>query len=184
MRAVLNYLLLFFTLSACAADPVPVERTNEWPVGAHWCPEERPAHVIVSDALEPDCAAAMSHAVVWWAAPERGVDYLTFAIVPDEDLTWSKPVPMFIQVTTDIPEKTGAAGDTRIARLTPTCLQAAEIRFDPYWCRSSSNTARHELGHALGLPDLYDPKDRNNLMYWIGTGSNEALTEAQLEQVR
>jgi hypothetical protein len=144
----------------------------------HWCPEERPAHVIVSDQLPVKCQLAICDAVAWWGT--QGVSYLTCAVVPDSSLSPGYPNPLFIQAVTTPPENPAASGDTRIHRITADCIDSAEMRFDPYYC-NGGNTQAHELGHALGLGHV---DDQHNLMWPANLPGERELTPAQLNQVR
>lgn len=160
-------------LTGCAPSDLEVVPTR-----AHWCTQERPAHVIVSDALPLACRVSICEAVDWFASQD--VRYLTCATVEDSQLTPGQPFPRFIQVIVDPPEDPGAAGDTRVHRVTPDCIDSAEIRMDPYWC-GKGNTEAHELGHALGLG--HDADDQN-LMWPANLPGGRELTDEQREQLK
>jgi hypothetical protein len=171
--------LVALWLVACANDDMerPEDMGDDF---YHWCPEERPVHVIISDAVDPDCAAGIDRAVVeFWASQD--VTYLTVAVVPDSSLSPGHPQPRFIQVVTTPPEDPGASGDTRVHRLSSECLDGAEIRLDPMYC-NGGNTEAHELGHALGLGR--HSSDPHNLMYFANKPGEYGLTPEQLEIVR
>lgn len=174
LRAFITVLLL---VVGCAHDPYPDAPTGKSPE-AHWCPAQRPAHVIVSDALPEACHVAVAEAVEWWRS--QGVDYLTVAVVPDEETTPDELRPRYIQVIAEAPEGQGVAGDARYHRTSPSCLDGAEVRLAPFYCREGYNTAAHELGHALGLTH-HD--SIHNLMFYAGAHQWE-LDELQRDWVR
>ncbi|MEY4507957.1 MAG: Matrixin [Pseudomonadota bacterium] len=175
MRALLA--LLFALFVGCASPSM--ERPDEMGESAHWCAEERPAHVIVSDAMPDECVLGLEAALAFWAH-DGHVGYVTFAVVPDVSLTPGHPNPLFIQVVTTPPEDPGASGDTRVHRITADCIDSAEVRLDPYYC-SKGNTEAHELGHALGLSHV---DSQSNLMWPASYPGKFGLTPAQLAQVK
>lgn len=159
--------LLF--MAGCAAPTVSRFHAG-WP---SW---RRPVRVAIASDVPAACISAVHQAVAFWKA--RGVGYLHATVVPAEELPIGRPQALTVAVVNDsLP--TGLTGLCR--PLTDEYgARAMEIRLGS--CRTQ--TAVHELAHALGLGHV---DDAQNLMYFSVDPAKDGpwgLTPAQVKAVR
>ena len=166
--ALLEVIVLVLLFGSCAAAPAP------WGPH-HWNESARPVHVLVSDGLDAQCRAAVDEGLAFWM--EQGVGYLSVEHVgPGHPAVNGLPRYREIGIGPG-PLSDGAVAQT-FRQFSSQGVYAADITLlTPEGC--TSQTVAHELGHALGLDDLYEVSLIDRLMFWATAGGWKVSAEEQ-----
>lgn len=142
----------------------------------------RPVKLVASDAFSPECQEALVEALAFWR--EQGVDYLSPSVVPASDKRFDGHTHGgTITIVPNGEIGSGAAGETYHSTTITGAMYSADIHIvDPDWCKPQ--VLAHELGHALGLVDIYEEESSESLMYWLTSPGGYGLSPAELEHVR
>lgn len=143
-----------------------------------WHESVRDVPMVMSESLTPECQAAVYAGLEWWR--EQGIDFVEDpSIVPQSRAHATREGE--IAVSAGTPDKESHVGATsQLAK--NYFMHSAQVRFLQSWCNPT--LAAHELGHALGLPDIYDTKEKGNVMFWTLPGAGLHVTKYQLEKIK
>jgi len=140
------------------------------PVYKHWG-SVRPVIVTVDSSLPDECEAVIAGQLQWWASFVSYLEYESEALHARR--------ARFGEITITDGTFAGAVVALTVRSYTPLGqMLTADISLGA--CRA--NTVRHELGHALGLPDLYEGWEGNVMCYSIEC-DGESLTPEQIAAV-
>jgi hypothetical protein len=161
-------------LAGCVNVPVgyrPLASASEWSANM------RPVTLYVSDKLTPQCIEAVAAGILFWYA--HGVTYVTIGGTVPEARTAPEEIMMSeIVVSAGSPKEATHAAATLQYRAHGEML-AARVVFRSGYC--APVVAAHELGHALGLPDVDMP---GNVMHWALPDIGDDVAKRQLDLVR
>ena len=166
-----------FLLAGCAAPPVAIREPRFRTDPRSWQSSDRPLAVVASAELPVPCLSSVLFAMDFWRA--RGVNYLAFVgLLPESSLELQDMALGEVAVSAGQPKADEHAAATSQLAAGPRML-AARIVFRPGFC--SPAVAAHEMGHALGLPDVDQP---GNVMHWQAQGIGANTTPEQRAWVR
>lgn len=163
--------------SSCATVGVALrESPKAWP---EW---RRPVLVAVDASMPGGCAQAAFDGAAWWA--DRGVDFLVPELVPS-----THPAVLGVPRRSEVGVTAGPLTPPSIGLTEWNAPQGfmhdAVVTLDFERGGCTWQVAAHELGHALGLPDLSGRDAWGNIMFFLALQRDEyVVTEGQLEQVR
>jgi hypothetical protein len=147
-----------------------------------WPQWRRPVAVLVDAGMPSACIEAAFIGVSWWT--DQGVDYLAPELVPStHPAVIGVPRAGEVGITSG-PLTAPAVGLTQWTAAGGLMHDAiVTLDFEDDGC--VWQVAAHELGHALGLRDLYGREDWENVMLGVTLRRDTyVLTPKQLEQVR
>lgn len=153
------------------------------PIGPKW---DGPVIVRVDPTMPTACKEALNEALAFWE--HEGVDYLYAEEQPYEELC---PQAAICVTTVDLNtafdgrySEAAAVTSHATYKKDPTQLSTATVYLDPWYACTDARAPTHELGHAMGLVDLYTDEDKGNVMYFSLSFAGRKLTEDQVEHVR
>lgn len=157
---------------AVAALLVGCGETGPWNADAYWHEHARPVPVYIDEDMRPECVRSAFDAVDFWRA--EGVDYLRPERKPRYWYGFGQEVRGAITITerTTALGQVGATGWGELVK---------RMRWARVWLsrddRCTVATTAHELGHALGLRDIYDEGYRGYLMFWTTLPDQTEVTD-------
>lgn len=159
---------------------------NTGPFGAdsYWHERQRPVDVYIHSEMRPECTEAVAYAVEFWR-DRCGVNFLRVRATGDSwDGWYGSKGPVGTISVRDGTLTPGVLGNTSHVGV-GSRMRSARVRLsldDEAACHPLVVT--HELGHALGLADLYDTERLYSVMFWQHVEGGDQVSDDECAWVR